>query len=425
MELGPRLRRLRLARGLTQQALAAPRYTHAYVSTIEAGRRVPSRTALEHFARTLDVTIEELETGRPSDLLPKLEMSLEEARSKASQGGLDEAEAVYAKVERDAKRYSLTRIRARAVVGKGICAERRGSYEEAIGVYEEAESLLDGEPSFLSADAVAGKARCHQALGDNHFAIHVLERLLRAMREERAEHPDALVRVHAGLVQPYFEAGMYKQAADAATSARRYGKDVADPSLLATMHVNVARVLHHQGQLDDAVEALQEAQQLFSLAERDIERAIAHLALGYILARESRLSEARRELERAHGLLDGKDAPAELAIVLNELGRTERLSGNSEEATSLLHRSLKLARSIDDAETMAAAHRELGICHLPSDPTVAEKHFKEAISLYERMAKPVELAVTYRWLGDVAEAEGREERCKLYRDALIGLEAVI
>ena len=41
------------------------------------------------------------------------------------------------------------------------------------------------------------------------------------------------------------------------------------------------------------------------------------------------------------------------------------------------------------------------------------------------MAKPVELAVTYRWLGDLAEAQGREEHCKLYRDALVALEAHI
>jgi tetratricopeptide (TPR) repeat protein len=191
------------------------------------------------------------------------------------------------------------------------------------------------------------------------------------------------------------------------------------------MHVNVAHVLHHQGQLDDAVEALQEAQQLFSQADRDTERAIAHLALGYILARESRLEEARRELEEAQELLDGKDAPSEQAIVLNEVGRIERLSGNSEKATSLLMRSLKLARSIDDAETVAAAHRELGICLLETDPKSAEKHLKDAISLFERMAKPVELAVTYRWLGDLARAEGREEHCKLYRDALIALEAGI
>src|ERR687895_617568 len=103
--VGTRLRRLRQARGLTQRQVGEPRYTHAYVSTIEAGRRRPSREALEHFARALNVSIEELETGRPSDLLPKLEMALQEARSTASRGSLDEAEAAYAKVERDSKRY--------------------------------------------------------------------------------------------------------------------------------------------------------------------------------------------------------------------------------------------------------------------------------------------------------------------------------
>ena len=55
--LGTRLRRLRRDQGLTQRQLGAPRYTHAYVSTIEAGRRRPSREALEHFASNLGVDV--------------------------------------------------------------------------------------------------------------------------------------------------------------------------------------------------------------------------------------------------------------------------------------------------------------------------------------------------------------------------------
>ena len=58
--IGTRLRRLRTARGLTQKELAAPRYTHAYVSSIESGRRRPSLEALEHFASKLGVPVEEL-----------------------------------------------------------------------------------------------------------------------------------------------------------------------------------------------------------------------------------------------------------------------------------------------------------------------------------------------------------------------------
>ena len=53
--IGKRLRRLRLARGLTQRELAEPMYTHAYVSTIEAGRRQPSQRALAHFGASVRV----------------------------------------------------------------------------------------------------------------------------------------------------------------------------------------------------------------------------------------------------------------------------------------------------------------------------------------------------------------------------------
>ncbi len=74
--IGSRLRRLRVARGLTQKELAAPAYTHAYVSTIESGRRNPSRGALEHFAAKLGVDVDELETGRPADLSARLELVL-------------------------------------------------------------------------------------------------------------------------------------------------------------------------------------------------------------------------------------------------------------------------------------------------------------------------------------------------------------
>ncbi|MGZ4129916.1 MAG: helix-turn-helix domain-containing protein [Actinomycetota bacterium] len=59
---GSRLRKMRLSRDMTQKQLAGDRYTHAYVSSIEAGRRMPSRDALEHFASQLGVDVDELLT---------------------------------------------------------------------------------------------------------------------------------------------------------------------------------------------------------------------------------------------------------------------------------------------------------------------------------------------------------------------------
>jgi transcriptional regulator with XRE-family HTH domain len=66
--LGVRLKRLRLARGLSQRELSSPGVSYAYISRIEAGARAPSVKALRRMAGKLGVTVEHLETGEPTPL---------------------------------------------------------------------------------------------------------------------------------------------------------------------------------------------------------------------------------------------------------------------------------------------------------------------------------------------------------------------
>jgi transcriptional regulator with XRE-family HTH domain len=66
--IGQRLRRLRLARGLSQRALSEPGVSYGYISRIEADARAPSVRALRKIARKLGVTVEHLETGRPTPI---------------------------------------------------------------------------------------------------------------------------------------------------------------------------------------------------------------------------------------------------------------------------------------------------------------------------------------------------------------------
>src|SRR5260370_40292375 len=61
--IGERLRRLRVARGLSQRDLSEPGVSYAYISRIEAGARRPSFKALRMLAKKLGVTPEYLETG--------------------------------------------------------------------------------------------------------------------------------------------------------------------------------------------------------------------------------------------------------------------------------------------------------------------------------------------------------------------------
>ena len=111
--LGRRLRQLRLARGMTQKELAAPNYSYAYVSTIEAGRRNPSREAVEHFAHRLGVSPEELLTGRPADLEARLELRLQEAIVAMSAGEMDESSQAFRSIATEAKRSGLPGSRRR------------------------------------------------------------------------------------------------------------------------------------------------------------------------------------------------------------------------------------------------------------------------------------------------------------------------
>jgi transcriptional regulator with XRE-family HTH domain len=61
--LGQRLRRLRIARGLSQRDIAEPGTSYAFISRIEAGTRTPSIKAIRKLAAKLDVSPHYLETG--------------------------------------------------------------------------------------------------------------------------------------------------------------------------------------------------------------------------------------------------------------------------------------------------------------------------------------------------------------------------
>ena len=142
--IGTRLRQIRVARGMTQAELASPRYTHAYVSAIEAGRRQPSTKAIEHFAARLGVDPDELTTGRSPDREARLRLRLQEAMVDLSAGRLQEAEKASRSIAREAKALRLAGLQAMAEETRGLLLERQDRVEEALGRYTLAEEILHG-----------------------------------------------------------------------------------------------------------------------------------------------------------------------------------------------------------------------------------------------------------------------------------------
>ena len=423
--LGSRMRRLRLARGMTQKELAEPKYSYAYVSTIESGKRNPSREALEHFAARLGVTTDELTSGRPADLVPRLELGLLEARVSSSAGRLDEADRSLRSIAKEAKRYHLTEVRARSELGLGLQDERRARPEDALAHYDAAEELLADEPPTTWVDAVAGKARCYEALGDVRYAIFLLESLLDRLERDNLRDPDVLSRLHASLVFAYLDAGIYRKAAESGAQLVSLAPRLSDPLRIAQMHMNVARLFLHEGRGEDAERSLRRAEEVYRQLNMKTEMGGAYLALGYVASREGDFAKARPELERAVAIFEETSSEPDLAGALNELARIERSEGHNERARSLLERSIASTRS-GDTPTLARAHREMGATFANTDSTSAEKHFRIAIELYERSEQAFEIALTYRALGDLFRVRGDgDAACEAYRTGIMALEPAV
>jgi tetratricopeptide (TPR) repeat protein len=423
VSLGKRMRRLRQTRGLSQAQLAAPLYTHAYVSTIEAGRRRPSQKALEHFAEKLEVDVDELATGRPPDFIPRMELELQQARIALAAGRAAEAEAALEGVSRKARHYELVGLQARADQGLALCAERQGRIEEAIERYEAVEDLLRSGSLVSRVDAIAGKARCLQMLGDLNYSIHLLETALDLLSRERVADPDSLVRLHTSLLAGYFQAGMFAQAGRSADEALGLASSATDPERLANMHLNVAAVLLHDKHFDEAQRSLARAEELFSQLELKSDMARARLARGVVLGRAGDLNAARVDVEAAALIFAETGGRIDQARAMCELGRIERVAGSVDAARRHLNLGLELLGEQGDIGVRGTAHRELGLCEATSDLRRAEKHMRRACELFERGGENGKLAATFRLLGDMLRDSGDVGAANdAYRAGVIAVE---
>jgi tetratricopeptide (TPR) repeat protein len=419
--IGTRLHRIRVSRGMTQAELASPHYTHAYVSSIESGRRKPSPKAIQHFADRLGVDPDELATGRSPGREAELRLRLQEAMVDLSTGRIDQADKATRSIAREAKALKLPQLQANAEEVRGLLLERQDRVEEALGRFSLAEEILRDEPPTSRVDAVAGKARCFHSLGDIRYEIHVLETLLGEIEREGFTDPDALARVHAGLVFAYIDAGLFGKAAESAALLDEYEPRLKDPMRIAQMHLVVARLHLTNGKVAEAERSLQRAEDASSQLHLQTETGYASLALGYVYSREERLDEAYAKLESARSTFEEARDVKDLTRTLNELARVERLRGNFDEARGLLTRSIELMGE-GDAPILAWAYRELGRVWF-DDRSRAEKAIRTSIDLFERTEQSVELAVTYGALGDLLQAHGDDSGgCDAYRTGISVLE---
>jgi tetratricopeptide (TPR) repeat protein len=422
--VGDRLLRLRKEHGLTQKDLAGDRYSAAFVSIVESGRRRPSEEAVRYFADKLGVDSDELLTGRPSHLGVELEMRLAHARHAASTDRLTVAEQAYAAARQEAASHGLIRLEAKALEGLSRCADRAGDVDRALRCLDEAEACLADEPLTARVPALVARARILRFRGRLRDAAYLLEGALERLERDGLLDPDAVVQLQYGLVGVYIDLGLLDRAASAGNAALALAGKVEDPEYIAQMYMQVARTFMLQGRWADAEDALNRAHVTFRQLDYLVETAMCHWARGYILRREERLADAERELTTARDLMRSLDAWYYAGALASELANVLWKQGRPDAALAALDDAWRLER--ESAPTMqlpvADAYRLRGvIARDAGDQAGAEEALRKAFESFLRSEAGPMAASTARLLGDLLREAGRlDEAIEVYRS---GLEA--
>ncbi|MFG1777484.1 helix-turn-helix domain-containing protein [Micromonospora sp. NPDC049048] len=415
--LGARVQRLRAARGLTQRALAEPRYSAAYVSAVESGRRVPSADAVAHFAERLGVTPSDLYTGRsPADAV-RLRLRLAEADLA---GSAEEAAAVCREVAEAAVELAEPVLEAWARLGLAGAALRRDEPGAASAQLDRAEALLAGASPHVRAEAAVGRAGLAYHAGDPRYARYLLTEARDALLRDGYPDPSVLLVLHAELVRCHVALGDEGAAAEAATQALALAV-LAAPARVAGLHLSVASSLLAAGRTAEAGVAAEQARHAARQVAMRWLLACCHRARGQGRRKAGDLAGALADLARAHAVLADAGQPTLAREVGVELAEVYHALGQPARAEALLRDAVDLG---DDPVVAARADWVRGLLRDDDgDRAGAERHLRAALAGYRAAGRRRELAAVVLLLADRMQGWGRpDDALDLLREGLRQVE---
>jgi len=333
--MGERLRRARLAAGMTQQQLADGRFTKAYVSALENGLSRPSMAALRFFSNRLGIPASSLLNDQTAGW-HRLEADLALAS-----GRWDEAVDAYRQLldagNAHGSRAELLRGLAEALV-------RQGGGKEATAFAAEA-SRLFGDAG-RGADAALAEywlAYAHYEQENTAESKAILQSILARVRGGLKVEPDFTLRLLMAISSNESREGNHAAALAYLEEVKGLAGDLDDRRRAAYLY-DLAHSYRETGDFEAALRAGIASLELYRRAEADRETAtlendlaLSYLALGNTSRADELAGSSRRTFE---GLSDERA----LAHVIETQARIALVGGSFEQAARQATAALVLAR---------------------------------------------------------------------------------
>ena len=407
-QIGTKLRTARHAAGLTQQQVAAGRYTKAYVSALENGLIKPSMAALRFLAVRLGTT--------PSELLAESDTRWARLDSELRLAAGDwQSAADGFTVLLDAAQGAE---RGRVLLGLAEALHRLGRGAESVVIASEASELLGRSGLPEARQARYWLAAGHHQADNPAEALRLFEQLLADGAEADGVGPDFRVRVLISLAAVLSQAGEPKRSLMYLEEARGIGADLDDRRRGALLH-SLALGYRETGDMEAAVRNGLQGLALYRSAEAVLETASIENELALIFVGLGNLAEARRHAAAARTQFERINQESGLAHLADTEGQIALAAGDAAtagergaEAVELARRSGNHKAEISGLLTQARGKRLLG------DTAEAASILGSAAELARSGPKPRLRDILSEWSELMAESGDVAKAYELSREAL-------
>ncbi len=412
--IGGRIREARLAAGLTQQQLAQPRYTKAYVSALENGLSKPSMAALTFLAERLGLPTSRF-IGDAAKSWTRLEADLVLAAGRWMEA-VDAYQALLIEAPEAAQRPELLLGLAEALAGLDRGAEAAAAAAEAAHLF-----------SVSGRETHAALARYWLSCGEYQQgntvdATALLGSILEQVRAGLRVEPDFEVRLLMALASNAARDGSH-QIALAYLEEVRGLADKLDNRRRAAYLFNLAYSYRETGDYEGAIRAGIASLALFRATEMEFETAGLEnsLALSYLALDNTEKAEDLAASSRARFERLGDDRW--LAHVLDTQARVALARGAHEDALRLGHEALERAEQTSNQN--ATIDAELTIARtevvMQKTPEALQWYARAAASARRLAAPQARLReVLAEWADLLATAGEHQKAFEMMREALKG-----
>lgn len=426
-DIGGRVGALRRAAGMTQEGLAAGRFTKQYVSQIERGEIIPAGELLDWLASRLGVEPVVLETGLSTADLERVSEQLAHGQHLLDEHRYVEALDVFRPL-----RGSLTRAAARAAERSAVRGEawaliRLGRIGEAADLLGEARSVADGPTGTRDEQSEVAylTAVCCYSISDITTAQTEFDRALQLLDEAEEPHDRLRLDIHQWRSRCYRRQRDFEAAREDIDRALELCNAIEDIRPRAEVYLQASLVADRLGSWVLARRYAETSRDLYDEVGDTVTKG---RVLNNIAGINHELGDddaAVAQLREAFAIFVDAQLEAEAGYVLSSLAEIHRAQGDLEEAEVVAARALELLEGrIDHVQEIGTAQLVLARAHLEQgELDVAERLLAAVDESYATTESVAHQARSWMARGELELLRKNDaEAARLYREAAVALQ---